>query len=995
MQDSSGFMYLGTYSGLSRYDGIEIVSYKVTDYGLRNVYFNRISSLYNDGHQLWVGTQGGVIIFDLHKQNFHKLKFRDGLKPGASIIQHNVRFKYNKHLWITRGGDAYAYTIKNDSVIGISDLRVIFKSELGDQQILNLAPYSKGIIIYTNTGLYYLSMESDALGEIHPILEHSAYLSSDNFNNLALLLDHQGALWLTTNSKLIKISLNNLSGLPEVSDFKVLNPASFIKETKGEVSYLFDNCNNIYEDSNNDIWLSTFTGLVKLERGKSENEFRFFRFEEDRFNNYSISSNKVTEICETFDGSIFVGTFGGGVNYFERSPKPFKTLKPFARFSASSFSQSFVRAVYEQGNKLWIGTVGAGIVIYDFSKDTYKIIDSDTKPGLLDNNIRSIIEDNDGNIWIATLGGISIINKSLKLRHITSENSNLPSNSVQNLAIDRYGRVWAGFWGQQIVMIKRNIDGSFNCVEQNLDILNFDFYNTNVNSIYSDIEKNELIISTNNGILRVMLDEYGDIAKALHHKSHIIGAHSLQSNYVWPIQKYNDSIYWIGTLGGGFSEVVFSNDSMFVKRSFTSRNGAPFDDVECMLIDNQDKLWIAGSGLSRFDPKTGQFWNFDANDGLQGYSFKIGGAHKGHSGKLYFGGTNGMNYFYPSEIEKNTYSPRPGFTKLEIHNQAVHPGQKVDGKVVIDKELSYLDELVLKPVHNEFAISFSAFHFANPEKTKFKYKLEGYDSEWKYTSALNSKVFYSNLAPDYYTLKVQAYNNDDIISDTTAELSIVVLPPWYRTVYAFVGYFIFLLVIIFGSYRIFYVFIKLKSNLQLKEVEEKKQEELHQMKLRFFTNISHELRTPLSLILSPVERLNQNSLTSLERKKYLNIISRNVNRILQLVNELLDFRKAETGSMKLKVVHQDILKFMDEIVIGFSEIVKPKGIDFKFVHNDIDRFIWFDPQHLEKIAYNLLSNSVKNTNQGGSISIEVTTQKSKDTPFKHSFKVEGHEKFSN
>ena len=347
-----------------------------------------------------------------------------------------------------------------------------------------------------------------------------------------------------------------------------------------------------------------------------------------------------------------------------------------------------------------------------------------------------------------------------------------------------------------------------------------------------------------------------------------------------------------------------------------------------------------------------------------------------------------MTYFYPSEIVPDNSELRPGITAFYLFNTLVEQTNLYGETVLLKKDIALVEKLVLNHNQNELAFKVSSFHYSNPLKNSFEYILEGWNYSWIKLPVGSNTINFSNLKPGKYLLRVRAHNNDGIKSDYEAVLKIVILPPWWRNKWAFASYFLVLGLIIFGSIRLVVIFSRLKANLVLKVEEERQKEELHQMKLRFFTNISHELRTPLSLILSPIEKLRNNNLDKIQHNKYLTILEQNANRLLNLVNELIDFRKAELGKMALKVVQNDLKDFIEQLLSGFQEMVSSKNIELTFQFYSSNTLYWFDPLHLEKILYNLLSNAIKNTPLNGVISVKVLNGSYIQSAFSNVFTIE-------
>jgi signal transduction histidine kinase/DNA-binding response OmpR family regulator/ligand-binding sensor domain-containing protein len=997
-QDSTGYIYFGTYSGLARYDGFSIKVFRSKQHDFRNVYYNRITSLLLfDKDELWIGSQGGVEVFNTTTQQIStQLTVEDSSKTTrVSNFYLKFRDKEGK-VWALDNFKVYLISKLNDTSLNLSMLN----NELElfpDINVFNVLPDKNGgVWILSFDNLYYLTSTNFSEARLLKPISLSKNISTDIGGiYLGSMVDKFGNIWVSNSRNLCCFTPIVIGDEIIVNDYEIFSYSSYFKDDptfQGKI----ENVNSIFADSEYNIWVSSFSGLIKVEKHSLKKESRLALYAENPAGVSGLTSNKVSQVFQSKSGTLFAGSFGGGVIYFDPNPKPFHTILPFGETALSSFSSSFVRSVVEINNQIWIGTVGSGLAIFDTQTQKYKFINSTMALGkrLNGDNIRSMVVDKDWNVWVATLNGINIINinnynvEYLDVTTPTKNNVALPSNQVQALNIDRFGRVWVGYWNNDIACVTRHSKGVFSINRYAKGMQKNQIKTDYVNTIFSDFDKNELLISTVSGVEKFTFSALGDVVSIVQLESRYDDDKQLLSKYIWPIQKQNDSVYWFGTLGGGFSKVVICNDYLKVLENYSVDNGAPFNDIEGLIIDVNGYLWIAGAGLARFNPTTGEFWNFDTNDGLQGESFKIGASHKGQSGMLYFGGLMGLTYFYPSEIVPDNVKSKPGITGFYLFNQLVEPGMQFDGKILLNKDVAITDKLVLKSNQNELAFNVSSFHYSNPGKNSFEYILEGSGKNWMKLPRGSNTIYFSNLEPGQYRLRVRTWNNDGIKSDYEKILRIEILHPWWNSHWAFLLYFLILGVVILGLIRLVILFSRLKSNLLLKVEEERQKEELHQLKLRFFTNISHELRTPLTLILSPIEKLRSEQLNKLQRTKYLAILEQNAQRLLNLVNELIDFRRAELGKVDLLVGENDLKQFIGQLLVAFQELAGEKNIEINFEYNCTKNKFSFDSVHLEKILFNLLSNAIKNTQTGGTVSIKVHNKSHIDATFSSVFTVE-------
>ena len=404
--------------------------------------------------------------------------------------------------------------------------------------------------------------------------------------------------------------------------------------------------------------------------------------------------------------------------------------------------------------------------------------------------------------------------------------------------------------------------------------------------------------------------------------------------------------------------------------------------MESLEIDNAGNIWMGGNGLIYLNPISGKLIKYDKNDGLQGNSFKVGSACKGADGRLFFGGINGLNYFYPNEIKMNMIAAQPVLTDLLINNQKPTYGQADSATNNLDKTISYLNNVTFNYLQNNFVLSFSAMHYANPLKCKYRYKLIGFDKDWKFTDGKNPTAAYSNLDYSNYKFIVEATNNDGVWSPAKALLSITVSPPWWKSMPAKLIYFVFVISCLIWIYVYQARWYRLKRELAVRAVNENKREEMHkqreelyQQQLQFFTNISHEFRTPLTLILGPLENLIKDNTNPAINNSY-QLMFRNVKRLINLINELMNFKKVADSAIKLQVAPLAINQFCENLYLEFQVLALNKDISFKIIDHTIvngDQQVsnYFDAQILEKILFNLLNNAFKYNNPGGQVTLEI------------------------
>ena len=974
-QDDKGFIWIGTNSGLQRFDGRQLRTFLNEISLVRAVYNNRITSLRAQNDLLWIGSEGGLNCFDLKSEKFIPLKFSGtSAEYGLSTIQ-NLKI-VGGNIWMLANGGLFRGVFDNKkSEISIQSIKEI----LSPQPVVNLdVTYNciesddlTTLWVGTSKGLIILKAIRNTMQLWNFISKgENVYLNNDEVNDLKYNLNE---LWVRSGNLIQVLSL-------EKETFKIRNSIRTLnlRTLSSDPNLLNAVFSKMILDREENLWLASSKGLVNIENPNSDHPLvNYFRY--SQFDQSSLGGNNVSNLMIDKSNCLWVSTWGGGVSYTDLEQKKFNTLAENPDNQISSLKGTFVRAIEEDSNgMIWIGLRNNGINIFDPRSGRCYLPDElyHRKFQLTSNEVRSIKYFN-GSMYIGTVTGINIVNlKDASIFRLLPGNSKneISNSAVFSVEIDNKCQIWTGTWGGGINRIRLK-GTSYEVLKLGVGTSPFSLSSDIVNYLLYDERKNEILATTSKGLNRIILDQQGNVSDVIYYRINDSSG-SLSSEYLWPIVKQNDSVYWVGTLGGGLNRMVISDTwdknkvGKYSAKSFSLKDGAPGTDIESILMDNNENLWLGGNGISKFNIALKEFWNFDINDGLQSNGFKIGSACKCKNGTLYFGGINGLNYFTPEDIRANLIKPMVAITGLRIHNQEITTQTEVHKRILLKEGIQYIESISLKYVENDFSLSFASLHFANPEKCKYKYMLDGYDINWKYISGDYPIANYSNLKYGDYIFYLDATNNDGLWNGTPITLKIAVNPPWWQTKWAYSTYLVLFLLAMYGLYYNISRWIRLRHNLKLAEAEERRKEEMHQMKLQFFTNISHEFKTPLTLILSPAEKLLDEKTPENEQKKLLTLILNNANRLLHLVNELMDFRKAEMGKLTLEAQKTDFSSFCFDVYQQFVPLAKGKNITLNFESNSKSH-IWFDNEMMAKILFNLFSNALKYTNDTGTVRAEV------------------------
>jgi signal transduction histidine kinase/DNA-binding response OmpR family regulator len=576
----------------------------------------------------------------------------------------------------------------------------------------------------------------------------------------------------------------------------------------------------------------------------------------------------------------------------------------------------------DRENVLWIGTYFGGLNSFDGKRFTHYKHDPDDPKSLGDNSIWEIFEDSQNNIWIGTLTqGVDLFDRRRKEFYhyrIGGVNS-IHSSYITSFMEDKNGSLWIG---------------------------------------------------TGYGI--DVLDK--QTGRFTHYLNRSSDSTTLSNNSVFSILEDSRGLIWVATHGGL---------NLFDKKTKTFSaftEGLPHNSLLTLLEDDHANLWVSTPhGISNIsvsykpgqkDSLTLDFKNYDEADGLQGKQFNENAAFKTSVGELIFAGSKGFNLFKPRDIGINKTRPKVIFTDFQIFNKSVRIGEVINDKTVLTRTILQTDTLVLDHSDNVFSLEFASLSFFHPEKARYKYIMEGFNKDWTTTDASQRRVTYTNLDPGVYAFKVKASNNDGVWNDTPATLVISVLPPFWKTKTAFVLYALGILCALLLARWLILVNERMNFRIQQEREEAQRMHELDMMKIKFFTNVSHEFRTPLTLILTPLEKMLKQAGESELRNQY-HLIHRNARRLLNLVNQLLDFRKMEVQEIKYNPSEGDIVKFVREVFYSFSDLSEKKNVKFTF-HSSVQQLeTLFDQDKLEKILFNLLSNAFKFTPQNGLVSVEL------------------------
>jgi len=949
MRDKQGYLWVGTNIGLNRFDGYntQIFKHNVNNSGSLNA--NYILWLKQDaGGVLWIFTQLGLNVFDYQHEivssNYQPILAERGI---SDIHLLNTVCGKTKTAHFVDNYEVKIYNHTTKSIVKVAkDNREIYYQTGSFDNDDNLWLIDDACILYkvnTKNG---------------KIITRSNYLSRSNktFNN-SMFIDKRNNLWITLNSTSLYL-LNTKTN--KLTDFK--------KDVSNAPFNSFP-IRTVIEDDNNTMWIATDHGGICL---LNPFDFSYKCILEDDKNPLSLSENTITALFPDTDGAIWVGTYKQGVDYYHPLNRRFTTYKiP----GATNYNDINCFAEDTEGN-IFIGTNGKGLFKYNLKTNTYSPVNYNSK-GNIDNTIVSLLYDSKGRLWIGTyMDGLYCYNGKKFVHYFNNPKSNpiLPDDNIWSLVEDANQTIWIG-----------TLNVGFHHFDEKANkFIQF----ANDKNKYASIEcgfrdkNNYLLFGSTWGI--IMLKPNGQYHRYFNFNKN--NDSFAERNYINSIAQDKKGYYWIATQSG-----LAIMDGVTGNYHFLNADaGLVNKSISMVLVDKSNTVWAStASGIFMLkivdygqlnDIKT-NIVRFGKDDGLQDNKFNGKSAYLTQKGKLFFGGINGFNVIDPNKLILDKNTANVVLSKLYINNEFISIGEKVSGRVLLEKSLSYTKDITLKHDENTVTITFTALNFLHPEKNNFEYQLEGFDDKWITIDASNPKATYNNLGRGTYTFNVRVKNNGLYPNVEPTSLTIEVLPPFWWSWPAFLLYFIIVSALIVFIYR--YLVDRATFELRLSKEHQERQhiEEISAMKVKFFTNLSHELRTPVSLIMLPVENMLSKNLDA-NLKNNLTMVLRNAKRLLFIVNQLLDFRKLEVGEITYHPVMGNIVNFIKDVTLPFMDIAQNKNIKLTVRSNVEELYTNFDHNKLERIIFNLLSNSFKYTGNRGSIDVSIFYQENNAMPIR-------------
>lgn len=918
LKDSQGFIWKAGFYYLDRYDGYQVKSYLVGD---MNKHFvgDKIMDLFQDKNdQLWVVTNKGFLQYDREADIFSHIPFDYTDEAYCVDIDNNI--------WVAHEGLNLVDPLNGsiEKVVSIPDT------------IMAITALDNELWLSVQNRLLVYNKSTGDKNFLHPLKE-------SNVNSYEYMYkDPNGLLWVLNNKTLFLLNPDNLQ---------------YWEWTYEELPGYDIPC-QLSMDLDGNLWIASESGCYIFPVTKD----RLIQLRHDPNNPNSIQSNLINSIFIDNHNVVWMTTLQNGIAYIDLNQKPFGRVFRVP-YKDNTLSGNSIYAMSEgTENSIWIGTEN-GLDMYNYQDKTFRHI---TFPNGQTYWVDFLTTDNQGKVYFAS--------KNSKILRIydpmagTLEQVEVPVEEgiIRCILIDKNNNIYVGLiLGEQPFYTFNPSDKSFTY------LLTEEAEEQAAGQVFHMIEDNAGLIwlGIKNGCLI-----YNPFTMSFTHLPIRLedGVDLGFTPYVHYIHQQNENKnMWFATANGLF--LLIDRKQGYFKR-YDMQHGLPSNTIENILEDNQNNLWLGTNrGLSKFNPANETSKNYSVYDGIQGNHFEHFAACITQTGKLCFGGSNGFNIFSTNQIQDNPFNPDIAITGFKIFYNPIHQGTSVGGRVVFTSSIEQTSEVVLKGNEKAFSIQYAALHYADPERNQYAYFLEGFESEYN-NAGTRREATYTNLPPGQYIFHVRASNNDGVWNENDTTLHITILPPWYRTSWAIIAYLIVLSTIVFLVIRIISYQNRLKNDIRIEKLSKEKENELTQLKLRFFTNISHEFKTPLTLIIGYIDQVNKKFNDNSEIQDKLAKARINSQRLLKLINQLIDFRKSEQDVLRLNRKNDDIIRIVKQVVDSFQSYSEQNNIELR-LYAQIDSLpILIDRDKIENVLYNLISNAIKFNYSQGKVDVRVSYQ---------------------
>ena len=940
IQDKKGFLWFGTKDGLDRFDGYSFKIFRSDPDDSASIGSNFIHCLFEDkGGTLWIGTEKGLYKHDEKTESFSAL-------PGSPEGQiRDVLVDDHNNLWFISGFSLFKYDMVKKR-----------------QDYYNISLYFEATSLCTSAdGTVWVSTSSGSLKKYNP--------ATNSFTDFDLFA-HSPKTLNTWIEKIYATDKDRILVGTSIHGAKIFDIHS--SSYRDILTYNPDGteifARNFIQTTPNECWIATESGIfIYNEETGSLTNLR------KKYNDpYSLSDNAVYTFCKDQEGGVWAGTYFGGLNYYPKQYTPFSKL--FPRSGENSVSGYVVREIrQDHDGNLWIGTEDAGLNKYDTATGKFTHFEPAGIPGSIAySNIHGLLVHGE-ELWIGTFEhGLDVMNirTGKVIRHYTTGDG--PHDLKSNFIYCIYGTATGE------ILLGTTIGAyQYDPAHDDFTLLpGFPFKNW-YSSLLKDPSGQIWAGTYGNGV-----HYYNTLTKKTgHFRYNAADRNSLPSDRVNSIFMDSRNQLWFATEGGLCRYDADKNNF----QRYTTHEGLPTNFILSLLEDAKGNLWISTSkGLVCLDPATGKLNTYTRINGLLNDQFNFSSAYKDPSGRMYFGSVKGLISFHPDAFITNTFIPPVYITGFQVDNTDLSIGKTGS---ILKRSISYTDKVVLHNNQSTFSIDFAALSYTAPEMAEYAYKMEGLDKDWTYLKT-NRKAYFTELSPGSYTFRVKASNSSGVWNQHETTLAIQILPPWWASPLAYYCYILAAILIIWYLVRNYHRSVEERNRRKIEHLEIAKEKEIFNAKIEFFTNVAHEIRTPLTLIKGPLEKVMKKAAAITEIAASLRIMERNTNRLIDLTNQLLDFRQTEIKGFSLNFVKANVSELLEDTYINFKTLAEQKDLAFEIELPPNRLSAYIDIEAFNKILSNLFSNAVKYSEK--KVMVRLMPFREGDSSFTISITNDGH-----
>lgn len=951
-QDKKGFIWIATEDGLNKFDGTKFTIYKNIAKDNTSLKNNYVKTMYEDNQgRFWICCINGLLLYNRAKDSFKEVDAYRGNQIIHPQVTSIVESKYGD-IWMTTSGEGIVSIKKGTD-------KCTTENNISKSLCSPFLTY----IFEDSKHQLWIASENKGLNVYNPFTKKTKWLGAPNnitSNNVSCLCeDKVGNIFIGTlsgglniyNSKTGKISAipyKNISTKLRIKSLLINSRGELLIGTDGQGLKTYSYARNIIEDYEINTMLFDF------------------------------SKAKVHSILEDKAGNIWTGLFQKGIYFMPGNSNKFNYFG-YRSLKKNNIGSSCVMSIFkDKGNTIWVGTDNDGLYgITDNGKKATHYTQTNNSASV-SNTIMSIFEDSNKTLWLGSyINGLEQFdrksNSCLYTKELFPNEKDVPNDRVSCISEDKNKNLWIGTYGYGIysLNLKNNKLTHHPSKVDDKDLRGNRVPSNWINCVISDSE-GLIWIGTYKGVCCYN-------SKTKKYQTYSSENNQLPGDVVFTLLEDSFHKIWIGTAEG----LACFDKSSKTFTHYTVNDGLPSNVICSMFEDEQKNLWLSTHyGISKFIHNEKKFINYYSFDGLQSNEFYRGAGFKSANGEIFFGGIKGITYFHPKEIVDRVTRLNIIITDFYRFEKPVKEGDKSGRNSIISKAVIDEDKFVLSYKDNAFSFEMSVLDYSNPERIVYEYQMEELSKNWISTRPGMNRASFTNLSPGTYKFKFRARNNDYV--SETKEVTIIITPPWYLSWWAKCIYILLIGLLIYGITM--YLISRFRHRQEIMRREHA--EQINEAKLQFFINISHEIRTPMTLIINPLEKLITENKDAEKQKTYM-MIYRNAQRILRLINQLMDIRKLDKGQMHLKFRETDIIGFIDDLMTTFEYQAQRKNIQFLFDHKEENLKVWIDLNNFDKILLNILSNAFKYTPENGAIKVELFTGKDElvKGPLKNYFEI--------